>query len=75
MAEALRKEFGDQIAVQGNEDPGKTGNFEVVAWPNGQGQDNDGSVALHLKNGRGDGHVNTDEKLAAIVRQIKPLLT
>ncbi|ETV89963.1 hypothetical protein H310_15200 [Aphanomyces invadans] len=61
-----------QVAFIPLEDLGKTGNFEVVAWPNGHGVEP--SVLLHAKNGRGQGHVDSEKKVQEIVRQLKELL-
>ena len=57
MAKKLNQTFGTRVTISPIKDANATSNFEVIA------QTNNGPVALHEKVGKGQGHVDTDEKV------------
>ena len=64
LAEVLNGHFGDKIVIEGMEDPGVTGNFEVCV---------DGEL-IHSKRTGGKGKAQSGEEKEAIIAQIEQRL-
>ena len=71
---ALTRQFSDLVFFAPLKDRGATGNFEIMAWPQGRNAATGTAVALWQKTGQSQGHVKTDEDLHVIVEKIKALL-
>ncbi|GBG30620.1 Selenoprotein W [Hondaea fermentalgiana] len=66
LKQQLEEEFGDDVKVVGQEDPGTTGNFEVTLTETGD--------LLHSKSTRGQGKCQSAAEVQAIVDKIQDFL-
>ena len=66
LEEVLKEEFNGEVSVQFIEDPGKTGNFEVILLETGK--------LIHSKSTDGKGKCESNKERGVLIEKIQEYL-